>query len=177
MKIVLRLGIFLSILLAGIFSVHADNEYRIPSLDNPFAAPEFQLKSENGKTHSLKDYRGKLVILNFWASWCPPCRAEMPSMERAWKKIKDQNMVILAVNVGEDADTIFEFTGQYPVTFPLLMDSDSSVIAEYPVRGLPTTFIISPDGIVRHRVIGGREWDAQRLINELKAIYLNYKKQ
>jgi peroxiredoxin len=141
----------------------------LPELTEPFYAPNFSLQGEEGKTYRLKDYRGKVVILNFWATWCPPCREEMPSMERAWKKVKDDNdIAILAINVGEDADTIFEFMGHYPVTFPLLMDIDGNVVKQYPVRGLPTTYIIDPAGTVTHRAVGSREWDAPVLLQQLK---------
>ena len=138
------------------------------SLQEPFPAPEFELKGEDGKLYRLSDYRGQVVILNFWATWCPPCRDEMPSMERAWQKIKGKGIVILAVNMGEDEDAIFEFTGNYPVTFPLPMDSDGAVIKKYPVVGLPTTYIISPEGMVTHRAVGTREWEHPQLLDQLR---------
>lgn len=88
-------------------------------------------------------------------------------MERAWKQLKKENIAMLAINVGEDADTIFTFTADYPVSFPLLMDQDSSVINEWPVRGLPTTFVLDKQGRIVYRVIGGREWDHPQLIEML----------
>lgn len=139
----------------------------LPTLAQPFTAPLFELPSDDGSLHQLKDYRGKVVILNFWATWCPPCRYEMPSMERAWQKIKNKNVIMLGINVGEDADTIFEFTGQYPVSFPLLMDQDSRIIKQYSVTGLPTTYIINPDGQVVYRAMGSREWDNDDIIQQL----------
>ena len=140
----------------------------LPPVARPFPAPEFDLKGEDGKTYRLSDYRGKVVVLNFWATWCPPCRMEMPSMERAHKKVQGERIVILAVDVGEDEDTVFEFTGQYPVTFPLLLDTDGTVIQKYPVIGLPTTFIIDPRGYVTHRAVGSREWDDEQLLGQLR---------
>jgi peroxiredoxin len=140
----------------------------LPAVARPFPAPEFELKGEDGKTYRLSDYRGKVVVLNFWATWCPPCRMEMPSMERARKKVQGEHIVILAVDVGEDEDTVFEFTGQYPVTFPLLLDTDGTVIEKYPVIGLPTTFVIDPRGYVTHRAVGSREWDDEQLLGQLR---------
>lgn len=134
----------------------------------PFAAPEFALRGEDGKTYRLADYRGKVVVLNFWATWCPPCRDEMPSMERAHEKLKGENIAILAINVGEDANTIFAFTGQYPVSFPLPLDVDGSVTRKYPVVGLPTTFIIDPQGNVTYRAIGGRDWGSDQILGQLR---------
>ena len=133
-------------------------------------APDFELSDIDGKIHHLSDYRGKVLIVNFWATWCPPCREEMPSMERAWQKIKDEGMMMLAINVGEDEDTIFQFTASYPETFPLLLDQDSEVVGPWGVRGLPTTYVVDPKGRVVYRAIGGREWDDPALLDKMRAL-------
>ena len=140
--------------------------------DRP-VAPEFALADIDGAMHRLSDYRGQVVIVNFWATWCPPCREEMPSMQRAWEQIQDEDMVILAIDVGEDEDTIFTFTADYPVEFPLLLDLDSRVIQEWPVRGLPTTFIVDPQGRIAYRAIGTRDWEDPALLDTLKKLHNN----
>lgn len=160
------------VVLAAMFGVSGllmAGEQNLQRLDKPFAAPDFTTQSEDGKTYTLSDFRGKYVVLNFWATWCPPCREELPSMERMWKKVQkdNDNIVLLAVNVGEDADTIFEFTGNYPMSFPALLDRNGKIIDSYPVRGLPTTYIINPDGMVTRRAVGGREWDDDALIAKI----------
>lgn len=91
-------------------------------------------------------------------------------MERAWQKIKDEGMMMLAINVGEDEDTIFQFTASYPVTFPLLLDQDSEVVGPWGVRGLPTTYVVDPKGRVVYRAIGGREWDDPALLDKVRAL-------
>ncbi len=139
----------------------------LPTLAKPFRAPDFTLQGEDGKTYRLSDTRGKVVVVNFWATWCPPCRYEMPSLERAWSLLKDKDVVVLAINVGENADVIFEFTGQYPMSFPLPMDLDGAVTKLYPITGLPTTYVINPEGMVTHRAVGSREWDDPQLIRTL----------
>ena len=149
----------------------AAGKQTLPTLDKPIPAPDFNLKGEDGKSYRLSDMRGKVVVINFWATWCPPCRYEMPAMERLWQKVKDKNIVIWGVNVGEDADTIFEFTGTYPVSFPLPMDIDGKVIEQYPIKGLPTTYVINPQGMVTHRAVGSREWDEAWLITELEKLF------
>ncbi|MDT8386784.1 MAG: TlpA disulfide reductase family protein [Thiogranum sp.] len=136
-------------------------------------APEFRLQDMDGNWHRLSDYRGKVVVINFWATWCPPCREEMPAMQRAWLKFENKNIVMLAINVGEDEDTIFNFTASYPVEFPLLLDTDSAVINAWPVRGLPTTFVIDPQGTIAYQAIGSREWDDPHILKTLKALRMH----
>ncbi len=133
-------------------------------------APDFELVDTDGKLHRLSDYRGKTVILNFWTTWCPPCREEIPSMNRAWQQLRNEDVVMLAVNMGEDEDTIFVFTADYPAEFPVLLDRDGAVIAEWPVKGLPTTYIIAPDGSIAYRAIGARTWDDSGILEVLRAL-------
>ena len=134
------------------------------------AAPDFNLEDQNGNFVKLSDHKGKVVIVNFWATWCPPCRKEMPSMQRAWEVLRADDIEMLAINVGEDSDVIFAFTAEYPVEFPLLMDKTSSVTRQWRVRGLPSTYVVDPDGKIVYQAIGSREWDADTLIKEIQAL-------
>ena len=135
--------------------------YQLTVLSEPLPAPDFTLEDMDAKKFSLKDYRGKVVLLNFWATWCPPCRREMPSMERLHQKFKGKDFAVLALNQMEDGDQVFTFTGDLGVdlSFPILFDKDSSVSRAYGVMGLPTTYLIDKKGNVRFRAIGGREFD------------------
>ena len=133
-------------------------------------APPLELSDIDGNIHQLKDYKGQVVIINFWATWCPPCRAEMPSMQRAWEILHSEGIIMLAVDVGEDEETIFTFTANYPVEFPLLMDPDSQTTTDWPVLGLPTTFIVDKEGRLVYRAIGGREWDDAELLRKIRAL-------
>ncbi len=142
----------------------------LSAVAKPVAAPAFELTDIDGQPRKLSDYLGKVVVLNFWATWCPPCREEMPSMQRGWEKVRDENIVFVGVNVGEDEDTVFLFFADYPVDFPLLLDQDAKVIEEYPVTGLPTTYIIDPQGRITHRAVGGRAWDDDALLNSLRKL-------
>lgn len=141
--------------------------YQVPGMPE---APDFVLTDIDGTVHALSAYRGKVVLVNFWATWCPPCREEMPAMQRAWQLLREENVVFLAVDIGEDEDTIFQFTVDYSVDFPLLMDIDSSVIQKWPVRGLPTTFIIDKQGRIIYRAIGARRWDAVGMLDKIRAL-------
>ncbi len=133
-------------------------------------AADFVLKDVDGQQHRLKDYRGNVVVLNFWATWCPPCRAELHSMERAHQLLSTKNIKIVAINVGEDADTVFTFTSDYAMSYDVLMDVDSKVIKQYPVIGLPTTFIIDPQGRLVYRAVGSRDWADVKLHLKLEAL-------
>lgn len=135
-------------------------------------APDFTLTDADGKTHRLGDYRGKVVLVNFWATWCPPCRKEMPSMQRLWDGLRGEDFVILAVDVGEDEERVFAFTFALGVAlkFPLLLDRDGKVMGQWPVRGLPTTFLLDRRGRIAYQAIGGREWDDPALVAVIRAL-------
>ncbi len=140
-----------------------------PIPDKPLA-PEFDLKDQQGRPQRLADYRGKPVILNFWATWCPPCREEMPSMQRAHEAVAGEGIALLAINVGDDAEAIDQFLAETPVDFPLPMDLDSGVAQRYPMKGLPTTYVIDPAGRLVYSAIGEREWDDPGLLDQVRAL-------
>ena len=165
-----KILIFFLLLVFSPFSEAQQAGRGLTKLADTPQAPEFVLRDLDGNQHRLSDYRGQVVIINFWATWCPPCREEMPSMQRAWESLKNDGIHMLAINVGEDEDTIFQFTANYPVDFSLLMDSDSGVINQWPVRGLPTTFVVDPKGRISYRAIGGREWDDPALLSLVRAL-------
>ena len=135
--------------------------YNLTPLPKPVPAPQFTLEDMDEEKHSLEDLRGKVVLLNFWATWCPPCRREMPSMERLYQKLSGENFTVIAINQMEDPDHVFAYTGQLDVdpTFTILFDKDSKVSNSFRVNGLPTTYLIDKQGKIRYRAIGGREFD------------------
>ncbi len=144
--------------------------HTMTALSPPQTATDFTLPDMDDETYTLSSYRGKVVMLNFWATWCPPCRREMPSLERLYTKLKDQGFVVIAVNQFEDPDLIFEFTGRLSLepTFPILFDRDSRVAEQFGVKGLPTTYLLDKDGRIRYRAIGGREFDHTEIEDMIK---------
>ncbi len=138
----------------------------------PKPAPALKLKGLDGKTHDLAQLKGKVVLINFWATWCPPCRREMPSMERLSQAFKGKPFVVLAVNVGEDADTIDAFTGQLDttLTFPILPDTKSRTMQAWKVAGLPTTFLVDKQGRIVASAIGGREFDHPEIVKTIQGL-------
>jgi len=135
-------------------------------------APDFFLEDMDGKKRRLSGLRGKVVLVNFWATWCPPCRREMPSIERLSHILQGEDFEILAVNVAENLDTVFSFTGTLePVpSFPIVFDTDSSVLKAWPVMGLPTTFIVDKQGRIAYRAVGGREFDDPAILAQIRGL-------
>ncbi|MDT8452245.1 MAG: TlpA disulfide reductase family protein [Gammaproteobacteria bacterium] len=122
-------------------------------------APNFELEDIDGAEFNLKSTRGRWVFLHFWASWCGPCRKEMPTIEALSKTLDADKLHFVLVNVAEEEDTIFKFLGIVAPNLTSLMDTDGQITEMWSPRGLPTTFLIDPEGRVRYQAVGGREWD------------------
>ncbi len=161
----------LSCLLLSSYPAFAEQSLTV--LNKRLKAPEFKLNDMDGISHPLSDYLGQPVIINFWATWCPPCREELPSMNRAWGMIKNENIAMLAINVGEDEDSIFSFLGNYPIDFTILLDQNAETAEKWPMKGLPTTYVIDPEGFIVFRAIGGRAWDSQKLLDMVRSLKRN----
>lgn len=134
-------------------------------------APVFQLEDLNGKTVSLKEFRGKVIVLNFWATWCAPCRAEMPSLENLYRNLKDKGLVIIGVSVDSPEKTVQSFVKERGITFPILLDKRKEVsFDDYGVIGLPVTFLIDKKGIIVDKVFGERQWDSEEVKEKIKRL-------
>ena len=132
--------------------------------------PPLQLVDLDGTKRSLAAYNGRVVVINFWATWCEPCRAEMPSMEKLAKRLGPGKIVFLAVNYQEHPDRIRRFLERTPVTFPVLLDSDGSATKAWTRRIFPTSVVVGADGRPRHIITGEYDWDgpdAARLLDPL----------
>jgi len=119
-------------------------------------APDFQLESLDGQGVTLSELRGRPVMLNFWATWCPPCRAEMPWLEQIYEEWtgKPPSVVMLTVNNGESPSRVRGFMETYNLSLPVLLDTDERVAGRYGIRYIPTTFFIDEDGIIQQKVVG-----------------------
>ena len=170
MKAVVRLIAVVSFCALSAAAAQGVDDKGLEAMEGRPPAPEFELQGPGGERIRLSDYRGQPLIVNFWATWCPPCRAEMPSMQRAWEEIRDEGIGLIAINVGDSAGAVRQFAEEYPVDFPLPMDLDSSVVQAWPVRGLPTTFVVSPDGQIVYQAAGEREWDSPELLDQVRAL-------
>ncbi len=134
-------------------------------------APDFTFPGLDGKKVSLSDYRGKVVFVNIWATWCPPCVEEMPSMQKLYQKLKGENFEILAVSIdSKGAKVVAPFMKKYQLTFPALLDSMGTIKRIYKTTGVPESYIIDRDGILVKKVLGPLDWsqpDILRLFRDL----------
>lgn len=135
-----------------------------------YKAPDFELQTTDGNPISLSNYGGKFVVVNFWATWCPPCRSEMPDMQRIYEDYRREGLIILGINNKESSDVVKEFGEEYGLTFPMLLDSEGGVSDLYQVRSFPTTLFIDSNGIVSSIQIGSMDYasfqtEIQRVFN------------
>ncbi len=134
------------------------------------AAPDFELKALDGSTVKLSGLKGKVVVLDFWASWCGPCRQEMPELEQLWQKVKDKDVVIFGVNLGDSAEAAGKAADSFGVTFPIVLDSNGATGNAYGVSGIPTTVIIDGAGVVRGRHVGYRPGVGKQIEEEIEKL-------
>lgn len=136
-------------------------------------APALQLDNLDGAAYDLKATHGHWRFVHFWASWCGPCREEMPAVQKLSEVMQGKNFQIVMINTAEDEDTIFEFLSTISVELNSLMDVDGTVTEVWKPRGLPTTFLISPKGEVKYQAIGGRDWDKPEYVGFLNTLLLS----
>jgi peroxiredoxin len=120
-----------------------------------FVAPDFALEALDGRTIALSELRGQVVLINFWATWCPPCRAEMPAIQQVYEQYRDQGFEVLVVNVQELDAQMSAFVEERGLTFPVLADRDGSVSNVYQVTSIPTTFFVDRSGVIQEIIVGG----------------------
>ena len=138
--------------------------------EEPSTAPALNLPDLAGRQHDLAGYRGEVVLVNFWASWCPPCLAEMPSMQRLATALKNRPFRLLAVNVRESRSKAWKFMKLLNVTFTALLDSTGEAAETWDVQIYPTSYLIDAEGRVRYVAYGPVDWDAEEIIQRIEAL-------
>lgn len=176
----LRVGFFSILILSVIFDLWAADVNHdsfisagITPIKDVVAAPDFALKDMDGNDVSLGDYKGHVVFLNFWASWCPPCRSEMPSIERLHQEVSEFNVDVVTVNLGESLKVAKDFIDSGKYTFDVLLDSNNAIGGLYAVRSIPTTYIINKSGELVGYRLGAYEWDKKSVVDLLKELQGN----
>jgi peroxiredoxin len=158
--------IFVVVALAAVFGL----QY-LQSQSTAYDAPDFTLPDLTGTTHSLSNYKGKVVFLNFWATWCPPCRMEMPGMERLYRRLRDRDFVMLAVSADEEGKkAVAPFVEELGLTFPILLDPEGRLSPRYGVTGYPETFVIDREGKVVNHTIGPAEWQSEEMARYFESL-------
>jgi len=168
-KIIASTIILLLITPASISASSAPLMKELTKVSPAVKAPELKLENEDEDIINIKDYLGKVVIINFWATWCPPCRREMNSLNELYLEMKNKDVVVLTINVGEDDDAVFEFMNNVSpaLSFPVLFDKDSKAMERWGAIGLPTTYVIDKKGNIVYQAIGGRDFKSESIINAL----------
>ena len=137
----------------------------------PWLAPDFALPDLDGQAVRLSGHRGQVVLVNLWATWCPPCREEMPSMETLYRTLKDRGFVLLAVSEDEKgAEAVRPFVAEAKVSFPVLLDPQGEVGRKYGVWGYPESFVVDREGRIIDRVIGPRDWASSAEVTRMEAL-------
>jgi thiol-disulfide isomerase/thioredoxin len=130
-------------------------------------APELVLQALDGPAHRLADYRGRVVLVNFWATWCEPCRDEMPSMQRLKEKLAGRPFAVLAVNLDEPEARIRTFLSRMKVDFTVLLDPGRAAAKSWNARILPASYLVGPDGRIRYSVVGELDWGHERVVGRI----------
>ena len=159
MREVLKFAAVLAIVGGAAFGFISLQERKGYGLKEGSPAPGFQLRSLSGGTGDLGTLRGRLVLVNFWATWCPPCVQEMPSLERLHRALGPEGLAVIGVSVDEDEGAVREFVARHGLSFPILRDPGGHTAAAYRTTGWPETFVIGPDGAILRILVGPAEWD------------------
>lgn len=148
-------------LLSAILYLIALNTFGNNSVQPGKPAPDFELYTLDGQKVRLSDYKGRRVIVNFWATWCPPCREEMPDMQKFYERYKDAGIEILAVNLLESGskEETGAFIKEFDIQFPVLLDEKGQVSSVYKATAIPTSYLIDSNGIVQHKIIGAMSYN------------------
>jgi peroxiredoxin len=133
-------------------------------------APDFTLKSLDGGNLRLEEYRGQVVLINFWASWCGPCRQEMPLLDRLHHRYEDTGFAVLGINVEGDSDSAQEIVDKTKVTFPILIDDGQKVSELYSLEAMPSTVVVDRDGVIRYIHLGYKPGDEAKYVEVVKAL-------
>ncbi|MBN2323648.1 MAG: TlpA family protein disulfide reductase [Spirochaetes bacterium] len=168
------LPVLMLFLLLPVFPHAADrtlfDRIGVTKLDRDIKAVEFTVESLDGKKTSLGDFKGKVIFLNFWATWCGPCKSEVEEIDRLYETLKDEAFTVMALDIQESKKKVRNFMKKNGIGFPVYLDERGEIAGEYGVNGIPTTYIIGPDGRVAGWAVGPREWGGEDSVALMRAL-------
>jgi len=156
--------------LTGVLLYRVVPYFQIHRVEIGDAAPGFNLTTDDGSGFRLEDYRGKLVLLNFWATWCAPCVEEMPSLNNIHQRFQDNGLVVLGVSVDEDREAYQQFLTRAGVAFPTVREPERSISSRYGTMKYPETYLVNREGIVIRKYVGAENWERPEIVNYLSSI-------
>ena len=130
-------------------------------------APDFTLKDVSGRDVAFASFKGRAVLINFWATWCPSCRSEMPALNRLGKELRGRGLAVIAVSADRSAETVKDYLMKNPLDFPILVDQDSRVARQFKVFSLPTSFLVDRNGSILYRFLGEEEWNSPEMLEKI----------
>ena len=160
----------LALILAAVMVYRVQGYLRVYDVRTGDRAPAFELADDQGLGLSLEDYRGKVVLVNFWATWCPPCVQEMPSLNATYERLRDDGFVVLGISVDEDEEQYSRFLRDAGVTFPTARDPERTVSSRYGTLKYPESYLISRDGRVLRKYVGAEDWRRPEIANYLRSV-------
>jgi peroxiredoxin len=170
-------GVILTVAILGIGAIAWSRRGEYAPLDIGRLAPDYRAVTLNGDTLGLDDLRGRVVLLNIWATWCRPCVREMPALQTLHDRLGAEGLTVLAVSVdnaslafGDPASLVHNFASEFRITFPILLDPDNRIESVFPVGGLPMTYLIGRDGRIRGKFLGPREWAEPEIESEIRSL-------
>jgi len=170
MKEIVKFALVIAIVAGAAFGFISLEEGKGYGLKAGSVAPGFRLRALSGGTGDLGALRGRVVLVNFWATWCAPCVQEMPSLERLHRTLGPEGLAVVGVNVDQDEKAVTDFVAQYGVSFPVLRDEGAHTAAAYRTTGYPETFIVGADGTLLRIVVGSAEWDTPEALAYFRAL-------
>lgn len=163
-------SLVLTLLIAGVLIWRVSPHLRIYRADVGDQAPAFRLTADDGSGASLDDYKGKFVLLNFWATWCPPCIQELPSLNTLHRELEPNGLVVLGISVDENKEAYERFLDRWEVSFPTVRDPEMEVASLYGTNMYPETYLIDPSGNVLRKYAGPEDWMSPEILNYLRSL-------
>lgn len=160
----------LTVVLGAVLLWRVEPYLRIYDVEAGDRAPGFTLTTDTGQGIDLEDYRGKYVLLNFWATWCPPCIQETPSLNQLHQELSDQGLIVLGVSVDEDLSAYNAFLDRFGISFPTVRDPSRSVASQYGTHLYPESYLIDPEGYVVRKYVGAENWMRPEVVNYLRSL-------